>query len=82
MIDLKQSKTDRYRLVTLNSKAVSVIQSLLRSRVFEDEDYLFWCLHGPVADGDEYGEALVSIGGAKGSLWKPYAAEDVGVLAV
>ena len=48
VIDLKQSKTDRYRLVTLNSKAVSVIQSLLRSRVFEDEDYLFWSLHGPV----------------------------------
>lgn len=33
-------------------------------------------------DGDEYGEALVSVGGAKGALWKSYAAEDLGILAI
>ena len=48
VIDLKQSKTDRYRQVTLNATAVAVIQSLLRSREFEEEDFLFWSKQGKV----------------------------------
>ena len=86
VIDLKQSKTDRYRLVTLNSKAVSVIQSLLlRSRAFEDEDYLFWSLHGPVLQVPTVTNMVkrwCRLVGLRGAVWQSYAAEDVGVLAV
>ncbi|HEY9828812.1 MAG TPA: tyrosine-type recombinase/integrase [Stenomitos sp.] len=48
VIDLKQSKTDRYRQVTLNPIAISAIQQLLASRSCTDGDYLFWSQQGQV----------------------------------
>ena len=42
LLDLKQSKTNKYRMVTLNQTAVDAIRQLLRSRKYDDDDYLFW----------------------------------------
>jgi integrase len=46
VLDVKQSKTDRYRQVTLNRKAVDAIQRLLRSRQYAAEDFLFYSRWG------------------------------------
>ena len=46
VIELKQSKTDRYRQVMLNRKAVEAIQGLLRSHFYRKKDYLFFSLRG------------------------------------
>jgi integrase len=41
VLDLKQQKTQKYRLVTLNPTAVSAIQQWLEVGQLQDEDYLF-----------------------------------------
>lgn len=52
--------------------------------MFENEDYLFWSLHGPVLQALTVTNMvkrwcrLV----AKGSLWQSYVEKNVGVLAV
>jgi integrase len=48
VLDVKQSKSDRYRQVTLNATAISVVRQLLESRRFEDSDFLFWSQQGQV----------------------------------
>lgn len=48
VIDVKQSKSERYRQVTLNPMAISAIRQLLESRMFADEDFLFWSQQGQV----------------------------------
>lgn len=42
VLDLRQSKTNSYRQVTLNRKAVDAIQRLLRSRQYAADDFLFY----------------------------------------
>ncbi|MGA7932981.1 MAG: tyrosine-type recombinase/integrase, partial [Kovacikia sp.] len=46
VLDLRQSKTNEYRQVTLNRKAISVIQGLLGSRSYEPEEFLFFSRWG------------------------------------
>ena len=43
-MDLKQSKVNKYRMVTLNNNAISIIQEWLDSKHgsrLDDDDYLF-----------------------------------------
>jgi integrase len=46
VLDVRQSKTKVYRQVTLNRKAVEVIQGLLRSRSYEAQEFLFFSRWG------------------------------------
>ena len=40
-LELKQSKTDKHRLVALNKSAIAAIESLLGARLYKNEDCLF-----------------------------------------
>ena len=47
-LELKQSKTDKHRLVALNKTAIASIEALLRSRAYGEEDFLFIGRRGTV----------------------------------
>ena len=46
VLDVRQSKTNAYRQVTLNRKAVEAIQGLLKSREYEGDEFLFFSRWG------------------------------------
>lgn len=48
ILELKQSKTDKYRLVALNKTAIAAVNGLLQVRTYTDEDYLFTGQRGTV----------------------------------
>lgn len=47
-LELKQSKTGKYRAVTLNENVIAAVDAWLQSTSLKDEDYLFMGLQGPL----------------------------------
>ena len=47
-IELKEKKTGKFRMVTLNKACVQAVQRLLASRAYADEDLLFLGQRGPL----------------------------------
>jgi len=48
VLELKQSKVNKYRGVTLNKNVIDSVSALIASRKYQSDDYLFYSLHGPV----------------------------------
>ena len=48
VLEIKQSKTNKYRAVTLNQNTVNAISALLSSRTYKPTDYLFYSQRAPV----------------------------------